>query len=67
MGHAKAAEFVWQYLLAQGSLDLTTMQDLADCLFGGERTWQCPNCLAGQHQCFICKQEGSSEVKKVVA
>ena len=43
------------------------MQDLVDCLIGRDLTWQCPNCLAGQHQCFVCKQEGSSEAKEVVA
>ena len=67
MGEAKAAEIVWQYLFAEGFLHLTTMQELVDCLTGLELTWQCPNCLAGQHQCFICKQEGSSEAKEVVA
>ena len=67
MGEAKAAEFVWQNRFVQGFLHLTIMQELANCLTGRELTWQCPNCLAGQHQCFICKQEGSSEAKEVVA
>ena len=36
-----------------------TMQELMQYLCsGGEDTFECPNCLAKEHQCFYCKQDG---------
>ena len=37
------------------------MQELAQCLKGGENTFECPNCLAKEHQCFFCKVEGKEK------
>lgn len=31
-------------------------------LCDGEHTFECPNCLAKQHQCFYCKQDGAEKV-----
>lgn len=26
-----------------------------------DESFQCPNCLASEHQCFVCKEEGPSQ------
>ena len=43
------------------------MQELAEHIVAACPAFECPNCLAQEHQCFICKQEGHSEEDEVVS
>jgi hypothetical protein len=37
-------------------------QDLFKALTSqGNERFNCPNCLAGVHQCFVCKKEGKAD------
>lgn len=35
-------------------------RDLAELLTASNVQFVCPNCLAGRHQCFVCKVEGTA-------
>ena len=43
------------------------LQELAEHIVAACPAFECPNCLAQEHQCFICKQEGHSDNSEVVS
>ena len=36
-------------------------QELMEFFSSGDNTFECPNCLAKEHQCYYCKEEGKEQ------
>ena len=43
------------------------MQELAVHIVAERPAFECPNCLAQEHQCFVCKLEGRSDNNEIVS
>lgn len=62
------------YILALGLQSISSIIELAvntsftlrnGFMQKGEEPFQCPNCQASIHQCYACKEEGSSNLNKL--